>query len=416
MLLKWFVVFVLAGGADPAVSSSGKDMKINTKIIYGIIIFLLIFVIFFLKNITQVKSQDKAAFVRTSAPDSEVLPNAREIGRTVPVDEVNTKENENFALHPALNEAEFATLADALGKYDVFERNKALNQLKERASSRENLEPIFSGLFRLSSDHPSFSTLVAALAAVGTPEIQDRLRHILEERDGDWRAYAAVVPAFAFLQQPTAKTIAFLSQRSRHPDPDYASTAALALGAVVRTQHVKGERGGSSLLHIQIDKLKDPNSRIEDIREALAVLGNAGLPETEELIMGYLGTDDPSLRADAALALRFVSSAKSEKALLERLTTEEDLDTRMTIIEALVHRPVSSSGLAAMRMLLSAVPPAPPELREKALDLFFHSELSESENRMNSEWLKKQIAAEPASSVKKKMTDALHMLNQSLHR
>ena len=68
-----------------------------------------------------------------------------------------------------------------------------------------------------------------------------------------------------------------------------------------------------------------------------------------------------------------------------------------------------------MRMLLSAVPPAPPELREKALDLFFHSELSESENRMNSEWLKKQIAAEPASSVKKKMTDALHMLNQSLH-
>jgi HEAT repeat protein len=398
--------------ANSVVLTSGREMKINIKVLLLISLILLTIILFFSKSKSIIESEDRAASASLTNEVSEFLDSRSELGRRLGRDTPYLSENEGSVARKALSEADFRDLAESLGNYAVFDRNMAINKFKEHALDKESLDAIFSGLGRLSSDHTSFSTLVAALAAVGTPEIQERLRYLLEQRDSDWRAFAAIIPAFAFLQQPTPQTIEFLFERSRHPDPDFSSTAALALGAVVRTLRVKGETSGTTLLQLQIDKIKDPSSRVEDVRGALAVLGNAGLPETEELIVSLLSTDDPSLRADAALALRFMSSSSSEKALLARLEIEEDLDTRMTIIEALLHRPVSALGLAAIRTLMSAVPPAPHELREKALELFFHSELSESEKIMNSEWLKSMIAAEPASSVKKKMNDTLQMLSR----
>ncbi len=402
--------------ADSAVIKSGRTMKLNLKRFFTISTISMIFILFFIKNKNSSSPQESEHNADLAEViDENSLPQQKR-GQAAQVERPSVVDANDADLGLTLSEADFASLADSLGNYDVSQRNEALSKFKEHALVQKNLDPIFSGLMRLSSDHPSFSILVASLAAVGTSSIQERLRKLLEQREGDWRAYAAIVPAFAFLQQPTSQTIEFLSRRSRDPDSDFSSTAALALGAIVRTLHVKGEAGGAALLQLQIAKLKDPNSRSEDIREALAVLGNAGLPETEGAIMGFLGSEDPSLRADAALALRFVSSSRSETALLERLAVEQDVETQMTVIEALVHRPVSSTVLAAVRSLLSAVPPAPPELREKALDLFFHSELSESEKTVNSEWLKVRMAVEPASSVKKKMHDVLGMLSQPTQR
>lgn len=380
---------------------------IKKQVIYAsIFIILLSYFLFFHGSKNNTPRDD----VGVSATLPAGLVHQNTAVQTVPSEGVSSPSQRGSDLQLSLGEGEFENIVSSSLRENVLERNSSLNRLKALAKEESQLERIFREVNSLESDHPAFSTIVAALAAVGTPSIQKRLRHILELRQTDWRAYAAVVPAFAFLQQPTDETIEFLSQRSRHADPDYASTAALALGSIVRTLHVRGESAGPELLQLYIDKLRDPNTQTDDLSEALAVLGNAGLSETEADIVSLLRHSEPSVRADAALALRFVAGRPSEQALLELLKNDVDLDVRMTVIDALAHRPVSAVGLAAVQSIVSSVAAVPSELREKSLDLFLHAELTPEEKREYMVWLQKRVVVESEPSTKKKMNSVLQLL------
>jgi HEAT repeat protein len=163
-----------------------------------------------------------------------------------------------------------------------------------------------------------------------------------------------------------------------------------------------------------LDRLKNPSTPVDDLKETLAVLGNAGLEQSESRIVQLLSDGDAAIRADAALALRFLTSNSSELALISTLFSDEDGEVRLRVIDALIHRPVSEAGMAAVRQLISSPRSVPLELKEKALDLFLHAELSADQKQFNSEWIKQRIAIEAESSVKNKLITLLHMMSNSV--
>lgn len=390
-------------------------MKLRNKFVLLIVPFLLayFFVFYKDKNVTPslAQSQPHENGVRSLDPSDESDGASRELQ----AHQNNQVRREKQSLSKTrLLDGEFEALATAAVSENVQLRNTSLNHLKELAAQNENIPALFDGLSSIASDHPSFAPIVAALAAVGTARIQGQLQSLLEQRQGDWRAYSAIVPAFAFLQEPTPSSVEFLSQLSRHPDPDYASTAALALGSIVRTLHVTQGSDASQLLRLHLDRLKNPSTPVDDLKETLAVLGNAGLEQSESRIVQLLSDGDAAIRADAALALRFLTSNSSELALISTLFSDEDGEVRLRVIDALIHRPVSEAGMAAVRQLISSPRSVPLELKEKALDLFLHAELSADQKQFNSEWIKQRIAIEAESSVKNKLITLLHMMSNSV--
>ena len=303
---------------------------------------------------------------------------------------------------PVIGEGEFAAIVSASSSHDVLLRNKALNQLQMIAKNRENLAVIREALLGLEATDEAFAPLVAALGAVGSSDVQGMLCDLVEQRRGDWRSFSAIIPVLGLIEQPSSETIEFLVAQSRLSDRD--------LGSIVHTLSKTDRNKGEDLLQSYINRIKDSKGNIEDIKESLAVLGNAGLPSSAEPILGFLNHSRADVRADAVMALRFMNLPVVENKLLARLEFDSDVEVRMRVVDALVHLPVSEKSLLAAKSILSREKSVAGPLREKVLDLFSHSELNADERQKLADWLTRFAENETDSAVRKKANSILHEL------
>jgi HEAT repeat protein len=306
-----------------------------------------------------------------------------------------------------LKEGEFSAIASAVRSADVFLRNKSLNHLQALASRGSNLSLIRDELLRMDSTDPAFAPLVAALAAVGTPEIQGMLRNVVEQRSGDWRTYSAIVPALGLLTQPVSETVEFLVQQSRLPDPDFSSTAALAIGSIVHTLSKTDPRKGEQLLSFYMAKIESNETPLDDLKESLAVVGNSGLVSAAPLLLKQIDHPRADVRADAIMALRFMRTPQVEDVLISRLFQENDLEVRLRVVDALIHGPVPERILEPVAEALKQRSKTPAVLREKFLELFFHVNLGTEAKRKWAEWLTRYVEAETDPAVRRKVSAAL---------
>lgn len=298
---------------------------------------------------------------------------------------------------------EFVAIVSGSKSQDVLVRNNTLNHFKMLARNDANLAAIRTSLLELDATDEAFAPLAAALAAVGTPGVQRILREVVDGRERDWRTFSAIVPVLGLLESPTPETFDFLTSRSRDSDQDFSSTAALALGSIVHTLSKTDSRKGEILLKSYIDKLENSNGQLEELKESLAVLGNAGLPGTEPALLKWAADPRPDVRAEAVMALRFLRTVEVEDVLLARFADDPDLEVRLRAVDALTHGPISDRVLRKAMQLLDSKKKPPPELREKILDLFSHSELSSERSKATADWLTKFSSTENEPAVRSKV-------------
>lgn len=309
-----------------------------------------------------------------------------------------------------LGKGEFAAIVSTSVSNDVLLRNRALNDLQMLARNKENLVIIREGLLGLEATDEAFAPLVAALGAVGSADVQGMLCELVEQRRGDWRSFSAIIPVLGLSEQPSAETIEFLVGESRLSDRDFSSTAALALGSIVHTLSKTDHKKGEDLLQSYINRLNHSNGNIEDIKESLAVLGNAGLSSSAPPILNLLHHPQADIRADAVMALRFMNSPVVESKLLALLEFDSDVEVRIRVVDALVHLPVTEKSILAAKSILSGQKSGAVALREKVLDLFSHSELNADERQKLANWLTRFSENETDSGVRRKANSVLHEL------
>lgn len=311
-----------------------------------------------------------------------------------------------------LLEGEFAALVEAYGKGNTELRNQALNQLQVLARNEQNLPALRDALLALSAEDQAFAPLVAALGAVGTPAVQHMLTELIAARGEEWRVFSAVVPVFGLLEAPTDDSIEFLRKSALHPDPDFSSAAALALGSVVHTLSQTNATRGEALLRDYLSKLEKPWNDEEGIKEALGVLGNAGLVRSAPLILALTEHPSADVRSDALMALRFIRTPESERRMRDKVENDASVDVRMRAVDALIHGPVPDEMFGVVKNLLTRRNKTPAQLREKLLDIFLHAELAEGTRKELSEWMTRLVASEPEGAIRNKASAVVQELQR----
>lgn len=292
---------------------------------------------------------------------------------------------------------------------DVLIRNKALEDFKKRIvaleSSGAGLGEVLHLFQGIRSEEDAFAPLIAAAGAVGSPAVQGVLRQLVTERNGDWRAFSAIIPVLGGLQSPTDDTLDFLARLAREGDSDFSSTAALALGSNVYTlSHTQPERG-QRLLETYIAKIQNPQGDVEDLKESLAILGNAGLSATAPALLALTNHARADVRAEAVMALRFIRTPQVVERLIAVLRFDKDLDVRLNVIDALLHAPLDDDVQSVAQQLLSDSARTPSLLRSKCVDLLSHIELSGIKRADLQNWLLSQYKRETDENIKKKLLD-----------
>ncbi|NBW81426.1 HEAT repeat domain-containing protein [bacterium] len=173
-----------------------------------------------------------------------------------------------------------------------------------------------------------------------------------------------------------------------------------------QTDPVRGER----ILESYIAKTENPRVDVEELKESLAVLGNAGLPSTARAILAQTRHPQADVRAEAVMALRFIRIPEVEQRLVQIIESDVDLEVRLRVVDALVHAPVPDSFLPVAQRMISDVKKVPVLLREKAVDLFLHFELDEPHKTSLRNWILLASEREPEARVKSKLVSAAQEL------
>ena len=311
---------------------------------------------------------------------------------------------------PSELQLDAAELTERVTSADVVARNRALERFKNQLMALEALDPELDSLALLLREiDPSadaFASLVAAAGAVPVPAVQKVFLNLLTERNADWKTFSAVVPVLGGVLYPQQETLDYLSKIAREAEGDFSSTAALALGGSAYTLSKTHPARSERLLENYISVLTDQRSGTEDIKLALAVLGNAGLAATAEPILNLTRHSRTDVRAEAVMALRFMGSPDAERRLLQILESDEHPDVRIRVTDALVHRPLNDNTLLVARRILADAKDEPLVIREKVLDLIMHFVFSEEQSRDIRNWLLGLAESESDMRLKKMLLDA----------
>jgi hypothetical protein len=166
-------------------------------------------------------------------------------------------------------------------------------------------------------------TAVAALVAVGAPEMQASLVALVDARVADTDFVKLVVPTLGFLAAPTRETEAAVRNLTTDSAPEATRhTAHLTLGTMA--SRVDGQRATAIVEDYAARLAKAPTS--DERRRWLSVLGNAGTPEAAAAVETQLRESDPDVRSRAVAALRRVESPAVDTQLTRAL---DDRDPRV---------------------------------------------------------------------------------------
>ncbi|MBN1204578.1 MAG: HEAT repeat domain-containing protein [Myxococcaceae bacterium] len=230
---------------------------------------------------------------------------------------------------------------------------QAAGYLELHPEKCRELVPAFA---RLSSD-PMRAQLVDLLVSAGHAEAQAALRAIMSQdvAKQDPRVFEELYQRLGLVAQPTREAVQFVLDEHAAAlaakDGAQRRVRAFTLGSMANRMRGKD----SALATLAGDVLLDDLQLAIDARDqelALRALGNAGDPRTTDAVRDVLASNDDSLRAAAAIALRRVTTPEATALLLERLGHESSAEGQAALFDALRHRALTDEQQLGLRDLL----------------------------------------------------------------
>lgn len=185
--------------------------------------------------------------------------------------------------------------------------------------------------------------LAGALSAVGHTQAQSALVTAIQSHQQDWLAMSILIPSLATVNSPTQeaedvlRNLAFNSKEERT-----ASTAQLALGAMARNLAQNSPERANKIVEQFVQKLQTAKND-EQTRQYLLVLGNAGSKQALKAITQLTSASNPSVRATAATALRWIQDSQVDTLLTKALSSDSDDAVRLEATVALGFREMNNA-------------------------------------------------------------------------
>lgn len=193
------------------------------------------------------------------------------------------------------------------------------------------------------AESPLANTLVAALRDAGSAEAQSVLRDLLvESAVADKRP--RIARALSLVAEPTEATIAAL--REMQDDPLLGVQASYGLGSALHRLRDRDPDLAATVLRHLLEQLAVAQTTSRVI-ELLNALGNAGHPDTLQVLAPYMGHGDEQIRAAATRALRRIPDAAAD-ALLSTATRDQTTSVRAAAVEAITRRMPTNLLAAAL--------------------------------------------------------------------
>lgn len=386
-----------------------KQMRFALWVLALLIALGLALKLGFFQNVLTSETIDDAALDTVSAQTNKRMQNQNSASHT---DTTITKsEQKNTGKSSERRTFDRDKFLQNLRSTDVVARNRVLDDFKKYLSTIEEstaeLQNLTLFLQEISGKDDVFGPIVAAIGAVGTPSLQGVLRKILSQRPGEWNSFAAIVPVFGGLNSPSDETIQFLEQMTRDTDPDFASTAALALGGSVNSFATAQPERSKQILEKYISNVENPQADPEEIKASLAVLANAGLESTRSAILTLTYHARSDVRAEAVMALRFMRDAEVEQRFVTLFERDPEIDVRLSVVDALAFGPFSSRFMNIFRRCIEGAAKCSLILREKCLDLLTSKEFSRAEKESLRLWAENLLGKDAGESLKSKLPNAI---------
>jgi hypothetical protein len=239
----------------------------------------------------------------------------------------------DFSSHPDYAKLDWNTilhqlrgLGDLPGGQQLAVFGDALRYLRLHPEKLSDLAEMLRdpGLLKLGSSSPLFKTIVGALATIASPEALLALREAYEDKNLAAPSKATILAALATTQAPIdAPTREFLAEKMRsEQDPHLSQGAAFALGFALQNA-ANDSQAANAIRQIESAWHALPPT-LGDQLALLDVMGNSGRAEfLPDLKSTIAGSPDPSLRARAVLALRFIKNGAATQELAARLADKE---------------------------------------------------------------------------------------------
>lgn len=226
-------------------------------------------------------------------------------------------------------------------------RDTFIQSIMQDPSNLEGLENLLSS--GLEANDRAF--LLGALTDAQTPQTQLKLAQLATDKSISPEVRSHVLSHMALISKPTEATVDTLSElvADAQLNKQVKQTAVLALGGVLRSASDTGEaqyRVDSNTLEGAKNRLLDGLTSASDFDQQnlyLMGLGNAGLKSTEDNLLNISNSDNASMRAAAVDSLRFVSGEAVDNRMATLITSDSELEVRVSAINSTVYRGESSS-------------------------------------------------------------------------
>jgi HEAT repeat protein len=204
--------------------------------------------------------------------------------------------------------------------------------------------------------------LIDALGNAGSPRAQAALRTALSKGDLSSLDRHGVALALSLARHPDDKTVAMLDELTA--DPELRQQALYGLGTSARRLRETDSDSAQDIVEDLIGRLGNAESSGER-KMLIRALGNSGSPLSLETLAQLIRDPDPSVRAAAFDAMRFVPGASADAYLAKAMTADESAEVRKACFIAASYREPSPSLVYAVREAVLNDPSAEP--REQAV-------------------------------------------------
>jgi len=205
----------------------------------------------------------------------------------------------------------------------------------------------------LASRGPLTDSLLAALRDASTPDTQKLLGELAgrdSPLDAEHRMEAA--RALSLVPSPTADTVAALA--SLRADPDVGAQATYGLGSALHRLAAQDPALAAQARGALTAQLAAATTGGEQAA-VLTALGNAGDPTTLDAVRGYVASNDASVRAAAAQAVRRIAGGEADR-MLAALCADSSASVRFNAVDAISERAASPALVAALSDLVVGEP------------------------------------------------------------
>jgi HEAT repeat protein len=205
--------------------------------------------------------------------------------------------------------------------------------LQGRLSSLFRVEPraVDEAISRLRKNDPNAAMLTATLAGADTPETQKALARFAAESGIDPEARSAALVSLTQVDHPEPTLMADLKPLLSNPDAEVARQAALAIGAASNRTATHDPAVAKAANADLLDGFQRANTD-EDRIWALLAIGNAGSPDSLDLIRTQLRSANVALREAAAQALRNVPGPEADSLLITTMRLDPSAEVRRAAV------------------------------------------------------------------------------------